>query len=514
MLHPHDETGRRHGPLRPNRRRRAPARIGSAIALAVAAGGTGALAQSPPTTQMDDCMTSGCHGGMLAARYVHGPTASGDCEVCHVPADVAQHRFDLVRTGATMCDFCHADQPRAAALHVHQPVAEGRCLDCHDPHGSSRPTMLRDDDGGEPCLRCHEAVVANRPVHHQPVATGQCTGCHRAHESDLPHLLIREGRALCLSCHADVLHPLDATSPEVASSEPIAPPAAAPSEGPRMRMHGPVAVDCAMCHDPHASRHTGLLVRSGAELCIFCHAEVGKQVATSTVAHGPMTADQACTNCHNPHVGRAGDLLTDEPVRLCLNCHAEEQPRADGTMVAAVPELADATLNRHGPLREGSCRDCHSPHGAEHAKLLTGPFPTSFYERFDPEAYGLCFRCHDQELALAARTTTATGFRDGDRNLHVVHVQADGGSGRSCRVCHSHHASKGARLTRETVAFGEWKLPIQFTPTETGGSCAAGCHRSYRYDRERPVFADRAPLLPAIGGEKAEATDGAGSDDG
>jgi len=37
------------------------------------------------------------------------------------------------------------------------------------------------------------------------------------------------------------------------------------------------------------------------------------------------------------------------------------------------------------------------------------------------------------------------------------------------------------------VPFGAWRIPIDYTATETGGTCMTGCHRPYRYDRVEPV---------------------------
>jgi predicted CXXCH cytochrome family protein len=84
-------------------------------------------------------------------------------------------------------------------------------------------------------------------------------------------------------------------------------------------------------------------------------------------------------------------------------------------------------------------------------------------------------------------TTIYTEFRNGNRNLHFVHV-ADTRKGRTCRTCHESHASTGKKLiSEEGMPFGDWKVQIRFSQTATGGSCAPGCHRPFNYDREEPV---------------------------
>jgi hypothetical protein len=79
-------------------------------------------------------------------------------------------------------------------------------------------------------------------------------------------------------------------------------------------------------------------------------------------------------------------------------------------------------------------------------------------------------------------TTTLTKFRNGDQNLHYVHVNKDE-RGRTCRACHEVHAAKQKHQIRDAVPYGHtgFMLKVNFTPTATGGSCARTCHitRSY-----------------------------------
>jgi hypothetical protein len=41
-------------------------------------------------------------------------------------------------------------------------------------------------------------------------------------------------------------------------------------------------------------------------------------------------------------------------------------------------------------------------------------------------------------------------------------------------------------LIADSVPFGKWSLPLKFVKTETGGSCAPGCHKPQSYDRKNP----------------------------
>jgi len=102
---------------------------------------------------------------------------------------------------------------------------------------------------------------------------------------------------------------------------------------------------------------------------------------------------------------------------------------------------------------------------------------------------------------LTEKTTGLTGFRNGTRNLHFVHVnKAD--RGRNCRACHESHASAQPLHVRDTTPYGNWNMPINFKRTETGGSCASGCHKPYAYDRNTPVQnmtpAATPPAAPSV----------------
>ncbi len=443
-----------------------------------------------PTARVPNCTTGECHSSQTGFKFLHGPVAAGACEVCHAYADESRHRFTIKHTGAQMCDFCHIGQSARLGLHVHEPVAKGECTACHNPHGSSARMMLHGESAADVCRTCHQAVGQAAHVH-APVAGGDCLSCHKAHSSALDGLLVKEGRGLCLGCHEGVMEP----------KRPKSLPAAAPASGPPAvagpaavpMLHDPVLGDCLQCHRPHDSAQPALLDRPAVELCGSCHQAVSESVASSAVAHAVVTDARACVNCHAPHASRSEHLLAAEPVELCLECHAREVKRPDGSVVQSVAELGRADFHRHAPVDENGCQGCHDAHGAAHAGLLRSPFSSAFYQRFEPEAYALCFECHDAKAFTEPRTTALTSFRDGDRNLHYVHVTGSGENGRNCRVCHSPHAAAAPKLVRAEAPYGQWQIPISFEATATGGSCAAGCHRAQRYDRGQPG----APQAPA-----------------
>jgi predicted CXXCH cytochrome family protein len=245
--------------------------------------------------------------------------------------------------------------------------------------------------------------------------------------------------------------------------------------------------DCLQCHDEHASNEPALLDQNLLSLCSSCHADVLSGAENCAVKHSAVTEGRACLNCHSPHEGTTAALLNDQPLQTCLTCHSKETLRKDGSKIASVAALADPKQQLHAPVASGNCRECHDVHGGSRMNLLTKPLSTLFYQPPDPQAQALCFSCHDAQMLEAKTTMSVTRFRNGQTNLHYLHITAQGDSARNCRVCHATHSSEHARQMRPAVPFGQWEVPIRFQATDTGGSCGAGCHRATSYDRESPV---------------------------
>jgi predicted CXXCH cytochrome family protein len=444
-----------------------------AMALAYTASGQAAApgpkAAAPaalvrPNIATKNCTDAGCHAKEVDFKVLHGPTAVGACDACHVPADVQKHTFNIKQEGKALCNFCHVEKKAVGSV-LHKPVEEGKCLACHNPHGSSNKLLLRKDDLGSQCMECHKDVTKKREHLHGPVASGSCTACHNAHSADLPKLLVAEGRDLCLGCHDQMGAALKTAK----------------------FVHKPMEGDCRQCHEVHASDYAMQLKQAPLELCESCHKPVKQQIADAKFKHSAVEKGAACMNCHTPHGSALAKLTKDNLGTACLTCHDKPQTTADKRVVLAVPEVANKNLSQHGPIRDGNCSGCHSLHGGQVSRLLAKPYPETFYEAFDVNKYALCFSCHDKALVLEPKTTGLTQFRNGEDNLHFLHVNRTE-KGRSCRACHATHASTHEAHVRDSVPYGKWELPINFQPTKTGGSCMPGCHKEAPYDREKPVL--------------------------
>ena len=410
-----------------------------------------------PVEMPDDKWCLDCHADLAEGPAVHEPVTEEMCEACHVQDDETLHAFTMDQDQTATCLTCH---DAATGEHAHQPVAEGSCTACHEPHHAADKSLLRFADEEEMCMSCHAEDGPDFDLEHVhgPVDAGMCTLCHLPHASDEPGLLLDEPVTLCLSCHEDLERGLDEAE----------------------NIHLPVDEDCGMCHDPHSSEHQGILNLPGATLCFDCHADV-KEKTTAAFDHGAVSDDKECLNCHAPHHSSFPALLETSPDALCMSCHTEAVEGNEGRIVQGMGALMQLEF-KHGPVAEGDCSACHDPHGAENMAILKDPYPERFYAGWNPELYKLCFECHEQSAFEDAQTASLTGFRDGEENLHFLHVSRDT-KGRTCRACHEVHASGLPSHLAEKVPFGRWMMPINFEPTESGGSCAPGCHASESYDR-------------------------------
>ncbi|MEK6674901.1 MAG: cytochrome c3 family protein [Planctomycetota bacterium] len=291
---------------------------------------------------------------------------------------------------------------------------------------------------------CHKGLTELKVVH-APITQGACDACHESIAGEEHKFrLARTGGELCTECHEDVTKDLPF-------------------------VHGPVAVGaCTACHQAHSSNLAHLLVREEKNLCVECHSAIQERLGTGSHVHRPVS--EGCLGCHQGHGAKNKMMLSTEAPRLCLDCHGE------------IETLLSDNPHQHGPVGKGECAACHDPHGSVNAALLAQDYPPKFYAPFVEKAYSLCFECHESEAFTEKLTDKATGFRDGTRNLHYLHVNQSV-KGRTCRACHDPHATKNSKQILESVPFGTWKIPLNFKETEIGGSCAPGCHKPATYKR-------------------------------
>ena len=431
----------------------------AACLLALVVGNTPARADSPAPSKTA-CVTSDCHKGMGTMPYVHGPVARGECTYCHV--QVGSHQFKPIADSGKQCVECH-EQGEPLPV-VHQPVRQKQCVKCHDPHQSANKFQLR-KGGADLCFQCHNKSIAGDKFVHGPVAVGSCSACHAGHQSRLGKLLLTKGNDLCYSCHTD-------KSDQFKNGK---------------FLHTPVEKSCLYCHNPHSSPYRYMVKSDSTRLCYSCHRKKEKEIAAVSVKHKGLDTEKGCMACHEAHVSEHPKLIAKQTAELCLGCHDRTYDSAGGRL-ENIKVLLAKNKEHHGPIRQNDCSSCHNPHGSDNFRMLREYFPPIFYAGYNSDNYKLCFMCHEKSLASEELTTTLTGFRNYQKNLHYVHVNKQT-KGRTCRACHDAHATNNPRHIRDSVPFGSanWKLPVGFTKTNTGGQCLPGCHKLYSYDREREI---------------------------
>jgi len=408
------------------------------------------------------CITSKCHADLEKNKFIHGPVAAGECEICHgeSPKHVknpSKNKFKVISDVSKLCYECHDKFP--AKKLTHTPVADGECTACHSPHGSPYKFQLL-AKGGDLCFNCHDEALVGKEFVHGPAAVGGCVACHDPHTADYVKNLREEGPNLCFMCHTD-------KAESVHNSEYV---------------HTPVAEDCVNCHNPHSASKQFMLDAEVPELCLDCHTDKAEHIANAAVKHGALEKDRTCLNCHDVHASNIPKNLLLEPLDLCLSCHDREYKRETGKSIINMKKWLAENTDHHGPIKQKDCSGCHDPHGSANFRILRNPYPETFYKPFKIENYNLCFGCHEKSIVLNPETTKLTNFRNGNMNLHFKHVNKPV-KGRTCRACHETHASNFPKHIREGVPFGAWELPVNFNKTETGGSCTPGCHKVKKYDR-------------------------------
>jgi predicted CXXCH cytochrome family protein len=223
-------------------------------------------------------------------------------------------------------------------------------------------------------------------------------------------------------------------------------------------------------------------------LCLGCHEGIRHTVESAATKHAAVTTDRQCLNCHDAHASDHARMLQTDIKTLCYECHDREITLAGGETLANIKDVIESGTSQHGPVSQDNCAACHMIHGGDNFRMLTHEYPPEFYAPFAEERYALCFNCHDADLVFDANTTSLTDFRNGDVNLHFLHVNREK-KGRTCRACHETHAGNNEKHIRDSVPFGSggWELPIRFEKMADGGRCSPGCHVAYEYNRADPI---------------------------
>lgn len=335
------------------------------------------------------------------------------------------------------------------------PNGELQCTTCHDAHDSPYPNLLRVSKiGSMICIECHVETGWNQTSHNFSAATwnGQnpdpwrhspylnvsdngCQNCHAPHnEAGGPRLLIHLAEErICADCHngnvatGDVMadfdqfssHPVDSTT---LVHDPVEPAVADTRH-----------VECADCHDPHATRAG----RGKGDT----PANVRGITLSGTELDAAVYTYEICLRCHGdspqqpvPRTPRQDDLN---------NTRLRIQPNSPSFHPIAGPGRNPTVPSLIAPLNEQSiigCVDCHNSNRASSAGSTgpDGPHGSAFepllvrnYEILDSTVesasnYALCYGCHSRDSIL----------NDESFPEHAMHVREENSP---CNICHDPH---------------------------------------------------------------------------
>lgn len=401
----------------------------------------------------DRCMN--CHGKMVKFEYVH-EVINEDCFNCHTYNNRAHpgpkgNEFTLTETVPDLCFICHESYSEKSFIHT--PISEGDCASCHDPHASNYGNLLSASEE-KICAECHDLNIPESDLVHAPVNEGNCSSCHDPHQSEFSALLKGEKKTLCFQCHENTKKEFD-----------------------QEFTHVPVD-DCANCHVHHSSPNKNLLAEKSPDLCYMCHESYeGENILSS---HNIMNDEKSCSNCHSPHAANSSLLLYKEGKELCLDCHSQRLSISE-KLIDNIGEKINTAKSIHPAVEMDGCVTCHKAHNSEYPFLLTANYPKGKYSGPSADNFALCFECHDTGLLRKEFSEDVTTFRDGNINLHYLHMKDK--KARSCSLCHDMHASSNEHLINDFVQFGSWDMPMNYKKTHTGGSCFPGCHAEEKYKR-------------------------------
>jgi predicted CXXCH cytochrome family protein len=205
--------------------------------------------------------------------------------------------------GNKVCAECHTNYARVfpssphARIHVAAAGMAGQsgCESCHGPGskhvagGGGRGKFII-NPGKDPtsCFQCHLEIHAEfRLPQRHPVMEGRmnCVQCHDPHGMEIRKkaggLAMARLNESCAQCHREQARPV-------------------------VFEHEALREGCTVCHTPHGSVNTKLLVERDANLCLKCHAQLqgtgvpGGEVYIGKVPHSAYLSHGACwsAGCH------------------------------------------------------------------------------------------------------------------------------------------------------------------------------------------------------------------------
>ncbi len=205
--------------------------------------------------------------------------------------------------GQETCVTCHEKESREFERSTHgkfsvndkEALGQG-CESCHgagskhvDAGGEKGKFILNPKKDPQPCFQCHldKKAEFNLQYHH-PVLEGKvsCVDCHDPHAEEVTPgtaVTLEGPNETCFKCHPD-------------------------KKGPFVYEHDALREGCTICHNPHGSINSKLLVAGDVNLCLKCHYEQAFPTM-GDYNHGgtqPNNLSRGRKNCFQCHVAVHG----------------------------------------------------------------------------------------------------------------------------------------------------------------------------------------------------------------
>ncbi|HEX5043900.1 MAG TPA: hypothetical protein VFV75_13395 [Candidatus Polarisedimenticolaceae bacterium] len=413
-----------------------------------------------------DCASCHTDQGAVEAKSLHGKAAArGDalaprCKTCHGTHEILPPK-DPRSTVAPLnvpylCGRCHQEGTAVTQQRtIHQSnilenysesihgegllrkglVVAPNCASCHTPHSilphTDPASSIARANIAKTCTRCHamietvhrkviQGALWEREAHVLPA----CVDCHQPHKVRKVFYTQGMADADCMRCHARA---------DLRSSR-DGKPLAVHREALAGSRHAKVA--CSQCHtgvSPSLVRPCETVVAKVD--CTACHAEVGREYASSM--HGKLQAGSdpnapTCAECHGTHQvkGRLDPTSATFPANvpdLCARCHREGEKAAvryTGTQHQIIERYTES-IHGKGLLQSGltvtaTCTSCHSAHRV----LPKSDAASTVNPRNLPDTCGRCHHGIEEEFG---------------KSIHSASVSKSGKPLPICSDCHTAH---------------------------------------------------------------------------
>jgi hypothetical protein len=213
------------------------------------------------------------------------------------------------------------------------------------------------------------------------------------------------------------------------------------------------------------------------EVCFKCHADSANQPQARAGA-SPLGPRRRAPDANLRRVLDPESAASYHPVVA---------PGRDPTVPGLLRPVTASSMiycsDCHGPDSTAGGRVPRGPHGSSLEHLLARPYQTADRTVESPQAYALCYRCHDRTLLTVAPARLPPGTAPSRFPAHAVHVVQ---AATPCSACHAAHGvsalsgdrTSGAHLVDfdVTIVGANRQGLRQYRAGAVGGSCSLSCH--------------------------------------